>query len=177
MPLTPFVGQIMPAAFGFVPRGWAACNGQILSIQQNQALFSLLGVTYGGDGRITFALPDLRGRSIVGSDFTSVAWGEIAGSETVGMTNEQLPRHTHSLQASTTAGPTGRPAPPVGKLFGVNSATSPASIFAPAGSNEVVLSAGTNVPPSGGNQPHNNMQPYLTINYVIALNGMFPSRP
>lgn len=177
MPLTPFVGQIMPAAFGIVPKGWAPCNGQILSIQQNQALFSLLGVTYGGDGVRTFALPDLRGRAIVGSDFTSVAWGEIAGSETASVTTDQLPSHTHSLQASTTPGATGRPAPPVGKLFGVDSATSPASLFATAGSNEVALVTGKNVTPTGGSLPHNNMQPYLTINYVIALNGVFPSRP
>jgi microcystin-dependent protein len=166
----------MPAAFGFVPKGWAACNGQILAIQQNQALFALLGTTYGGDGRITFALPDLRGRAVIGCNFGSVAWGQIDGSEQVSMTTDHLPRHTHSLQASTSTGAAGRPAPPVGKLYGVNGGTSPASIFAPAGSNEVVLAVGTNVTPAGGNQPHNNMQPYLAINYVIALNGIFPPR-
>jgi microcystin-dependent protein len=177
MPSIPFVGQIMPAAFGFTPTNWAPCNGQLLPIQQNQALFSLLGTSFGGDGVRTFALPDLRGRAVLGSDFRTVAWGQIDGTEQVTMTTDNLPSHTHPLQASTTTGATGRAVPPAGKLFGVNPGTAPAAIFAPAGSSEVPLAVGTNVPPVGGSQPHNNMQPYLVINYLIALTGQFPPRP
>ena len=175
MPAEPYLGQIMPAAFGFVPRGWAACNGQLMSVQQNSALFSLLGTAYGGDGRSTFGLPDLRGRAVLGCNFGSIPQGQIAGTEKVTLTVGQLPNHTHTLQASTTAGTT-RGTPPTNLLFGVNT-TPAASIFFPAGSQEIVLAVGANVAPNGGNQSHNNMQPYLVINYLIALSGLFPSRP
>lgn len=175
MPLTPFVGQIMLAGFGLVPRGWALCDGSLLSIRQNQALFSLIGTTYGGDGVNTFALPDLRGRAVLGSNLGTVPWGQVDGSETASVSVGQLPSHSHSLQASTTAG-TGRGALPTGNLFAKNTA-SPIAIFAPPGSGDVPLASGTNVLPDGGGVPHNNMQPYLVINYLIALNGVFPSRP
>lgn len=174
MPAEPFLGQIMPAAFPFVPRGWAACNGQLLSVTQNSALFSLLGTAYGGDGRTTFGLPDLRGRAVLGCNFGSIPQGQIAGSERVTLTVGQLPNHTHMLQASTSAGAS-RNAAPTNNLFGVNT-TPPASIFFPAGSQEIVLAVGPNVVPNGGNQAHNNMQPYLVINYLIATSGVFPSR-
>ncbi|WP_245431274.1 phage tail protein, partial [Rhodoplanes roseus] len=118
----------MPAAFGLVPRGWALCDGSLLSIQSNQALFALLGTTFGGDGRSTFGLPDLRGRAVLGSDLASVPWGQVAGTETVTVTVDQLPSHTHVVSASTTAG-TGRGSAPNGNLFGINTA-SPVAIFA-----------------------------------------------
>lgn len=174
MPFEPFVGQIMPAAFGFVPRGWAACSGQLLAITQNQALFSLLGTAYGGDGRTTFALPDLRGRAVMGANFGSVPIGQIAGAETVPLTVAELPSHAHTLQASTSTG-SGRGGTPANNLYGTTSSAAEL-LFATAGSNEVALAVGANVMPNGGGQAHNNMQPYLAVNYVIALNGIFPSR-
>ncbi|MET0221464.1 MAG: tail fiber protein, partial [Tardiphaga sp.] len=153
---------------------WAPCNGQLMSIQQNQALISLLGVTYGGDGRTTFALPDLRGRAILGGGGTDFLPGAISGTETVSMTVDQLPSHTHGLQASTTKG-AGRGGTPTANVFGEN--TAPAnSIFTPVGGTQVALQQGTNLVVAGFGTPHNNMQPYLVLNYVIALSGVFPSR-
>ncbi|MEW6644198.1 MAG: tail fiber protein [Pseudomonadota bacterium] len=177
MPATPFVGQIMPAGFGIIPKGWAPCNGQLLAITANQALFSLIGTTYGGDGVRTFALPDLRGRAVLGCNFNSVPWGLVSGTENVTLTPQQLPTHNHTLMGSTTAG-SGRSQPPTNQLFGVNTLGSPATkIFATAGAQEVPLSVSTNITNTGGNLSHNNMQPFLVINYLIALQGIFPSRP
>jgi len=171
----PFLGQIMPVAFGIVPKGWQLCNGALLEIQSNQALFALLGTVYGGDGVRTFALPDLRGRTVLGTDFNTVPWGQIAGTETVTLQTSQLPSHLHNLQASTT---TANDKEPTNHLFGVNNTGSPvALIFAPPGSNEVTLSVGTNVIPAGSSAPHNNMQPFLVIDYVIATQGIYPTRP
>jgi microcystin-dependent protein len=176
MPLTPFVGQIMPAGFGIIPKGWALCNGAIFPIQQYQALFSLLGVTYGGDGIRTFALPDLRGRAIMGSNLGSVPPGQISGTENVTLTSQQLPSHNHLLQAATTEGGGRGGIPPVGHLFGTNKAPAN-SIFQPVGGTEIALAPSTNVAPAGGNQFHNNMQPYLAVNYLIAISGIYPPRP
>lgn len=177
MPVTPFLGQIMPAAFGIVPKGWAMCNGSLLAIQTNSALFSLLGTTFGGNGVTTFALPDLRGRAVLGSDIRGQApWGQIAGTETVQLTTNQIPSHTHTLQASTTVGQ-GRGSNPAGNLFGVAGGTQPPMIFAAPDAKDIALSSSTNVQNVGGNLPHNNMQPYLVINYLIALTGVFPPRP
>jgi microcystin-dependent protein len=176
MPATPFVGQIMPAAFGIIPKGWAACNGALLSIQANQALFALIGTTYGGNGTTNFALPNLQGRAVVGTNFTTIPWGLINGTEKVTVSTAQLAAHNHLIQAATTQG-SGRTDPPAGKVFGVNTEGSPVeTIFAVAGSKEVTLSLSTNITNDGGNLPHNNMQPFLVINYVIALQGIFPSR-
>lgn len=174
MPLEPFVGQIMPAGFGMTPRGWLPCNGQLLPIQQNQALFSLLGVAYGGDGIRTFGLPDLRGRAILGSNLGSVAWGQIDGTESVTLLLQDLPAHNHSIGATTKIG-TGRSASPTNNVLAATNSTE--MIFAQAGSNEVPLASNTNVGSDGNGLPHNNMQPYLTVNYLIAVNGVFPSRP
>lgn len=174
MPLEPFVGQIMPAGFGITPKGWAPCNGQLISIQQNQALFALLGVTYGGDGIRTFALPDLRGRAILGSNLTSVPRGQVDGTEYVTLLLQHLPAHNHMIGATTKISTT-RSASPANNLFAATNTSQ--MIFAPAGSNEVPLASNTNVGTAGNNSRHNNMQPYLVINYLIALNGVFPSRP
>jgi microcystin-dependent protein len=179
MPSQPILGQIMPFAGTTVPRGWALCNGALLAIQTNQALFALLGTYYGGDGVRTFGLPDLRGRAILGStgsggDFPA---GLTSGTVSVALNTQQLPSHNHMIQASTTLG-TGREAVPANNLFGTNTAppAGPKLIFATAGSGETPLASGTNVVNEGGNHAHNNMQPYLVINYMIALNGIFPSR-
>ena len=157
------------------PEDWVPGNGQVMSIMQNPALFSLLGTFFGGDGVTTFCLPDLRGRACVGSDLAAVPMGQMDGTETVTLTIEQLPYHSHDFQATTVAG-SGRTSSPVGKVFGTNTAANE-TIFAATGSNYVPLSVGTNVTPQGGGAPHNNMQPYLTINYMIALYGLYPSRP
>ena len=176
MPQAPYLGQIMPAGFGIIPKGWASCNGMLLAIQTNTALFALLGTTYGGDGRTTFGLPDLRGRAVLGSNFGSVPWGQVAGTETVTVSTSQLPSHSHVIQAATTTGSGGRGGVnPTGTIFGAN--TSPVeNIFEMAGSMEINLSTGTNVINTGGNQPHNNMQPSLVINYMIATQGIYPPR-
>ncbi|MGJ5136001.1 phage tail protein [Bradyrhizobium oligotrophicum] len=178
MPLTPVLGQIMPFAGSQPPRGWAFCNGALLAIQANQALFSLLGTYYGGNGVTTFALPDLRGRAILGSTGSSGQFpaGMVSGETTVTLTLAQMPAHNHLVQASTTNG-AGRSAGPTNNLFGTNTlpADDPKKIFATAGSGEVPLAVGTNIPEIGGGQAHNNMQPYLVINYLIAMQGVFPS--
>ena len=161
-----FIGQVMMAGFNFAPRFWALCNGQLLPINQNQALFALLGTTYGGNGQTTFALPNLRGRLPihVGNGHTL---GEAAGSTAVTVNIQQLPTHLHGLQASsnstgTTADPTGAFPAPVNTGY-----TPPASL--------VTLSP-QSVTSVGGNQPHTNMMPYLVLNFIIALQGIFPSR-
>jgi microcystin-dependent protein len=179
MPLQPILGQIMPFAGTTVPRGWALCNGALMAIQTNQALFSLLGTYYGGDGIRTFALPDLRGRAIIGStgggNFPA---GMISGTVSVALNAQQIPSHNHNIHAATTLGGGRGVASPANHVFGTNTlpAGAATSIFLTAGSGETPLAPGTNVVNEGGNQAHNNMQPYLVINYMIALNGIFPSR-
>jgi microcystin-dependent protein len=164
----PFIGEIKIVGFNFAPRGWAFCNGQILSIAQNTALFSLLGTTYGGNGQTTFALPDLRGRVPIhpgqGPGLSNYTQGQLAGSETVTLLSTQMPAHTHTVNASTQSDITGNPT----------------SNF-PAGGASYDTTANTTMDPamignSGGNQPHSNLQPYLAINFCIALEGIFPSR-
>jgi microcystin-dependent protein len=178
MPYEPVLGQIMPFAGTVVPRGWAPCNGQLLSIPQNQALFSLIGTYYGGDGRSNFALPDLRGRAILGATGDSGGYpvGVTNGTTNVTLSVNQIPPHNHLIAASTTSG-SGRGASPAGNLFAVNTLPpNVKNIFLPAGNAETNLAPATNVVNDGGGQPHDNMQPYLTISYLIALNGTFPSR-
>ena len=174
MPYEPFIGQIMPAGFGIIPRGCALCDGSLLAISSNQALFSLFGTRYGGDGRTTFALPDLRGRAIRGAP-TSDTMGMLDGVVAVTLSNTELPQHTHTLSGSTTQG-TGRGSSPAAHVFGVSTVQGGTLIFGVAGSGEIPLAPNTNLAPNGGSQPHNNMQPYLVINYMVALQGIYPSR-
>ena len=163
----PFVGEIRPFGFQFAPKGWAECNGQLLAISQNTALFSLLGTMYGGDGRTTFGLPDLRGRAAMHVGQTHPQ-GERGGAESVTLLTQQLPQHTHAAQcsnvAATQTGPTGK-------------------FWAQDASGNVVFNntdgatmAATAVGSAGGGQPHQNMQPFLVVNYCIALQGIYPSR-
>ena len=166
----PFLAEIRIVGFNFAPRGWAFCDGQILPINQNQSLYSLLGTTYGGDGRTTFALPDLRSRTPIhrGSGYQL---GQKGGAETVTLTAAQIAAHTHTAKASSTAGneitPTGRVLSAVG---------APDLAYRdPAAATQTALRSGT-VTNAGGGQAHNNMQPYLTLGFVIALRGLFPSR-
>jgi microcystin-dependent protein len=159
----PFIGEIRAASFGIVPRGWAYCNGQLLSIAQNQALFSILGTTYGGDGVTTFALPNLQGRVPVGTG-NAVQLGEAEGQTSVTLLPTQIPSHTHTFSASSAAGADDPE----------NRGPAAAKAYAPAGT-AAPLSASA-VGTTGGSQPHDNMQPYLTVNYIIALTGIYPSR-
>ena len=166
----PFLSEIRLMSFVFAPSGWALCNGQLLPINQNQALFALLGTTYGGDGRVTFALPDLHGRSPlhVGA---GTSLGERGGEETHTLTVAELPGHSHALSASSDVANTHLPgaALPAGKpRGGINR-------YAAAGSGNSALHPGSLTSAPGGGQAHNNLQPYLTLNFVIALQGIFPS--
>jgi len=166
----PFLSEIRMFAYDFPPRGWALCAGQILSIQQNAALFSLLGTTYGGNGVTTFALPDLRSRVPVHtgqlSGGSNYVLGEQTGTETVTLIQSQLPQHTHFMQAAGAA----TSGDPTGAIPATSSASKPYR----SGPPDKVLAAGTGL--SGGSQPHPNIQPYLTVNFSIALQGIFPSR-
>ena len=164
----PFIGEVQIFGFNFAPRGWAFCSGAQLSIAQNTALFSLLGTTYGGNGQTTFALPDLRGRTPVGGYGFPVTLGEQAGVENVTLTTAQVPAHAHSVNASAAAGTTRNPG---NALYGVT----PAALHGPSSGSPVQLDPRT-VAAAGGSQPHNNMQPYVAINFCIALQGIFPSR-
>lgn len=170
-----FLSQIAMFAFNFPPKGMAFCNGQLLPINQNQALFSLLGTTYGGNGQTNFALPDLRGRTPIGfMSSADAGWqppghplGERAGSETVTLTVGNLAPHVHAVNASTQSGTTRNP----GNAF--YAATTPA-LHGPSTGALVGLNS-TTVMPAGGSQAHNNMQPYLAANFCIALQGIYPS--
>jgi len=166
---TPFLGEIKLVSFAFPPKGWALCSGQILPINQNQALFSLLGTNYGGDGRTTFRLPDLRGRAPMHMG-NGVALGELAGTEAVTLVASQMPPHTHGLTGTSdlaNAAVPGGAQPAAKPRGGINR-------YAPSGSNTAM--APTAIAAKGGTQPHNNMQPYAVLNWVIALQGIFPSR-
>jgi len=162
----PFLSEIRIMSFSFAPKGWAVCNGQLLPINQNQALFSLLGTTFGGDGRVNFALPDLRGRTPI-HDGGGHTLGERGGEQAHTVTIGELPTHMHSLQASTNNSVN---AP--SNASGVGS-SAPQAIYGGAG-NHAAMSpqAVTNV---GGSQGHSNMQPSLTLSFCIALQGIFPS--
>jgi microcystin-dependent protein len=171
MSVEPYIGQISMAGFNFAPRGWALCNGQLLSIAQNTALFSLLGTTFGGDGRVTFGLPDLRGRVPVhqgqGPGLTTRVMGETAGQETVTLINSEMPMHNHLVNVTSAD----------------STAKNPTNNF-PGGTASPVYAAAANgnvmnpqvIGLAGGNQPHQNMQPYQVISFIIALEGIFPSR-
>lgn len=172
----PFIGEIRIFAGNFSPRGWAFCAGQLLPISQNTALFSILGTTYGGDGKTTFALPDLRGRMPVGMGkgpgLTERALGEAGGQESVTLTEAQIPAHTHAITvaADSTVATTDRPQ---GALPARNAAAIPA--FGKTSNSTLAPNAAT-AAPAGGGAPHPNMPPFLGIGYIIALQGIFPAR-
>jgi microcystin-dependent protein len=164
----PFLGEISPVAFPFAPKGWAVCNGQILQIAQNQALFSLLGATYGGDGVKTFALPDLRARVSVHSG-PNYQLGSTGGFESVTLNSNQIPPHSHAPVCSTQGGTTGEPA---GQVW----AGSSSEKLYQTGSGANGSMAASLITPSGNSQPHSNLQPFLVINFIIAIVGVFPSQ-
>ena len=170
----PFLGEIKLFPYNFAPRGFAFCQGQVLSIAQNTALFSLLGTTYGGNGQTNFALPDLRGRAPMqpgqGPGLSNHDLGEKAGQESVSLLTTQIPSHTHTLGASTQAATSDVPAPEAvpGRSTG--------GLLAYAAATPGTALSSSALSTAGGSQPHNNMMPYLVLNYCIATQGIFPSR-
>jgi microcystin-dependent protein len=171
---SPFIGELMLTGYNFCPNGWAAANGQNLSIAQNTALFSLLGTQFGGNGVTTFALPDLRGRTPIGAGqgpgLSDRTIGEQAGVETVTLTTQQMPAHTHAANASTLAGNTANPAAalPARKLR---------TLLYRGGAPADTAMASDAIGVTGGGQPHTNMPPYLAMTWCIALQGIYPSHP
>jgi len=167
----PYIGEIRMFAGNFAPVGWMFCEGQQLPISENEALFQLIGTTYGGDGQETFNLPDLRGRLPLhqgqGPGLSNYVIGEALGVESVTLTTQQIPVHNHAFTASTAGGNSNTPqnnipaAPPVAKLYRTGAPSDP---FPP-----------NLVQPIGGSQPHDNLMPYIAINYIISLFGIFPS--
>lgn len=174
MPVDPYIGEIMLFAGDFAPRGWADCNGQLVSVAQFPALFSILGATWGGDGRTTFALPDFRDRfpmaAGTGQGLSPRRPGDRPGLANVTLTHDQLPSHTHHVAPATSAPALARS--PAGTLF----ARGEEERFAPpeAGRN---VEMGSTLAPTGGWDPHENRQPYLSLRFVIALEGIYPPRP
>jgi microcystin-dependent protein len=174
----PFVGQVQPLSFAFPPRNWALCDGQLLAISQNTALFSLLGTYYGGNGVSTFQLPDLRSRvpmhegTYAGNTYTI---GEIGGSENVTLLQPNLPQHTHSFSGTSNAANVGTLSANGGALAKIYDPTGTAGNYYASDATTQVLNPGS-VAPAGGSAPHPNLQPYLTISWCIALYGIYPSR-
>jgi microcystin-dependent protein len=168
---TPFLAEIKIVSFGFAPKGWAQCNGQLLPINQNQALFSLLGTTYGGDGRVNFALPDFRGRIPI---HVGGGWleGQKAGEEFHTVNQQEMPAHTHTLNGSTQSTPASLTQDPTN---GFMAAPNSANYVSPNAGQLTTINP-TTVTNVGSSQPHENRQPFLVLNFVIALQGIFPSR-
>jgi microcystin-dependent protein len=168
----PFIGEIRMFGGNFAPFGWAFCNGAVLPIDQNDALFTLIGTTYGGDGEVTFNLPNLSGRLPIhqgtGSSGTTYTIGEFAGSEAVTLSVNQIPAHTHPAQARDTAGNSGTP---TNSVWAKTAAASMYTQIAPDTSMGVAA-----VQSAGGSQPHENMMPFLVVSFIIATSGIFPPR-
>ncbi len=171
--MDPFVAEIRIFPFNFAPKGWAFCDGQILPLSQNTALFSLLGTTYGGDGKSNFALPNLQGNAPMhpgqGPGLSLHDLGETGGSETVSLLESEIPSHSHSLRGDT-LDPADTNVPSPNASFALSTG---GALY--QGTSNVQL-ADAFLAPSGGDQPHNNMQPYLTLNFCIALQGVYPPR-
>jgi microcystin-dependent protein len=170
-----YVAEIRIFPFNFAPTGWAQCNGQLLPISQNTALFSLLGTTYGGDGKSTFALPDLRGDAVMhpgqGPGLSQHTLGETGGSETVTLLESEIPAHSHTELANAAAADLQGPGP-----ARVLARASGGSAYQTNALVNIVAMSDQSLSPAGGDQPHNNMQPYLTFHFCIALQGIFPPR-
>jgi microcystin-dependent protein len=179
--MDPFLGQISLLACNFAPQGWALCQGQVLSISQNTALFALLGVNFGGDGRTNFQLPDLRGRPPIGfgqgPGLSAYSIGQTGGGETISISSANYPAHSHTLFAAASAATGNAP----NGLFeaqgqtGGRGGTVNLALYSGSGTATTLAAAALTAAPGGG-QPHNNLQPYLALNFCIALQGIFPAR-
>lgn len=169
----PFVAEIRIFPFNFAPKGWAFCDGQILPISQNTALFSLLGTMYGGDGKSNFALPNLQGSAPLhqgqGPGLSIYNEGQMGGSETVTLLQSEMPQHSHQASGGSGSEPTS----PANNTWGALPGRTPPPMYADGNPNVLM---GNTLTPAGGGLPHNNMQPYLTLNFCIALQGIFPPR-
>jgi microcystin-dependent protein len=172
---SPFLGEILLVPYNFPPQGYSFCQGQILSISQNTALFSLLGTTYGGDGKSNFALPDLQGNIPIhegqGPGLELYDLGQTGGEQNVTLLVTEIPQHTHNVNCSGAPGGTTSPVNGVPARAGTGNTP-----YAPSGSSLTQQMSPNVAQPSGGSQPHNNMMPSLTLNWIIAMQGVFPSR-
>lgn len=170
-----YLGEIRAFGFNFAPVGWAQCNGQLLSIQQYTALFSLLGTYYGGNGTSNFGLPDMRGRAPL-SQSTNGQYnmGQMSGTETVTLNTAQVPQHNHFARAVSSAPTTTNR--PVNNIFAQSTASGSAAGAVYTGATNLITINQATIQPYGQNQPHNNLQPYLAMTYCIALAGIYPSR-
>ena len=173
---TPFIAQITMFGGNFAPRGWAFCDGQLLPISSYSALFSILGTTYGGDGRTTFALPDLRGRVAIhpgaGPGLSTYRLGQKGGAETVTLTANEVPAHSHALNINSSNGNTSNGSNAV--LAGFGTSAPPVGNFTNAAPNATASSS--SIANAGGSQAHSNLEPFLCVEYIIALEGVYPSR-
>ena len=173
---SPFIAEIKMCGYNFAPRGYAFCNGQLLPIAQNTALFSLVGTTYGGNGTTTFGLPDLQGRSPLGPGqgpgLSAYSLGQVSGTPTVTLLSTQMPAHAHTPQGSTT---TGNSTAPATNVWAASAASrTPQPLYSVGAPNTPMNPAAVGV--AGSNSPHQNQQPYLAITFIIALQGVFPAR-
>ena len=172
----PFVAEIRIFPFNFPPKGWAFCDGQLLPLSQNTALFSLLGTTYGGDGKSNFALPNMQGNAPMhpgqGPGLSLHDLGEMSGVETVTLLQSEIPVHTHTVRGQT-QDPADQPMPTPARTFALSQN---ATVYAPTGGTPSVQMAPQTLAPAGGDLPHQNMQPYLTLSFCIALQGVYPPR-
>ncbi len=173
----PYIGEIRMFGGNFPPVGWAFCDGQLMAIADNDTLFQLIGTTYGGDGQNTFGMPDMRGRVVTHMGTSSgqtYVLGQMAGAETVTLTTNQIPQHTHQVMATTATGSTGTPSSGAMLATGGPAGTA-ITPYAAFGGNQITM-PGNSTTSAGGSQPHDNMQPYLGLNFIISLYGIFPSQ-
>jgi microcystin-dependent protein len=176
-----FIGEIRIFGGSFAPSGWALCNGQSLLIQQNAALFAIIGVYYGGDGKTTFCLPDLRGRSPVGVGLgtglsTNYILGQAAGAESVTLSASQVPAHSHTIACATGTAGVGTQISPAGGILAIPGAARGLKAYNTSSASLVQLNAAALASAGSSTPAHNNMAPYLTLNFIIALTGVFPTR-
>ncbi|MEO0868046.1 MAG: tail fiber protein [Cyanobacteria bacterium J06642_11] len=172
----PFIGEVRIFAGNFAPRGWAFCNGQLLPIEQNTALFSILGTNYGGDGRRTFGIPDLQGRAPMhpgrGPGLTNRRLGQKVGAETITLNSMDIPAHAHAIKADKIDRSPAESNDPSNRILGATTSAN----YKTASFGNLVRMSNQALSSAGGGQSHNNMQPFLAINFVIALQGLYPSR-
>ena len=176
--MEPFIGEIRIFGGNFAPKDWAFCDGQLIKITDNTTLYAVIGTTYGGDGRVTFALPDLKGRAPMqpgrGYGLTDRVLGERRGTNTISLTQDQIPAHNHTMKAESVTGTT--PEPQNNSLAQIKSRAGSVNVYHTEQSQQPGHLANEALQTAGANQPHDNTQPYLVLNFIICLDGIFPSR-